>query len=226
VPRKNVRLLAGKPLIAYAVETALQSRWLDRVMVSTDCPEIAETAARFGAEIPFLRPPELASDSAMERLAWRHAIEATEHATGQRMDVLVSIPPTAPLRRVEDVDRCVELLLNSDADIVVTAKPAARSPYFNMVILNELGDAQLAARPPVAISRRQDAPAVYDMTTVAYAARRDAVLDQDSIFDGRVKAVIVPAERALDIDTEFDFQLAEFLLCQQTRSSNPYRQAA
>ncbi|QDS95819.1 CMP-N,N'-diacetyllegionaminic acid synthase [Roseimaritima multifibrata] len=218
VVRKNVRMLGGKPLIAHAIEVALESRWLDKIYVSTDCPEIAETAARFGAIIPFMRPPELAADDSPERLAWRHAIEATEQQMGQSIDALVSIPPTAPLRSSDDIDACIDKLLNSTADIVVTAKKAERSPYFNMITLDESAEAHLAAKPPTPIARRQDAPTVYDMTTVAYAARRQAVMEQNSIFEGHVKAVIIPPERAIDIDTEFDFDLAEFLLCRRNKN--------
>jgi N-acylneuraminate cytidylyltransferase len=116
------------------------------------------------------------------------------------------------LRTVEDVDACIQVLLESDADLVITVKPAERSPYFNMVTINEVGEARLAIQTPQAIYRRQDTPVMYDITTVAYAARPSFVLAANSIFAGKVKAAIVPAQRALDIDTELDFQFAEFLM--------------
>jgi N-acylneuraminate cytidylyltransferase len=112
------------------------------------------------------------------------------------------------------VDACIQTLLESDADLVITVKPAERNPYFNMVMLNVEGYARLVIPPEGKIHRRQDAPRVYDMTTVAYAARPDFVLNASSMFEGKVKAVVVPAERALDIDTELDFKVAEFLLSQ------------
>ena len=128
------------------------------------------------------------------------------------MDVFVCVPPTSPLRSVEDVDACIQTLVESDADLVITVRPAERSPYFNMVTLDNAGYARLVVPPDGPVHRRQDAPPVYDMTTVAYAARPQFVLQAGSMFEGRLKAVLVPAERALDIDTELDFQFAEFLL--------------
>ena len=130
----------------------------------------------------------------------------------RKMDVFVCVPPTSPLRAVEDVDACIRLLWKSDADLVVTVKPADRSPYFNMVVLDGDGCARLVIPPDQPIYQRQSVPQVYDMTTVAYAARPAFVLSARSMFEGKVKAVVVPAERAVDIDTELDFTFAEFLL--------------
>jgi len=217
VPRKNIRPLAGKPLIAYAIETALASELIDRVVVSTDDAEIANVAQQYGAEVPFMRPPELAQDDSPEWLAWQHAIRTLKATKGEpRMDAFVSIPPTSPLRAVKDVDACIKTLLESDADIVITVKPAERNPYFNMVMLAEEGYARLVIPADQPVHRRQAAPLAYDMTTVAYAARPEFVLKADSIFEGTVKAVVVPVERSLDIDTELDFKLAEFLLGQSS----------
>ena len=213
VPRKNILPLAGKPLIAHAIETALDSEWIDRVIVSTDDIEIAEVSQRYGAEVPFMRPEELARDDSPEWLTWQHAIRTLESVNGiPNIDVFVSIPPTAPLRSVENVDACIRMLLESDADIVITVKPAERNPYFNMVRLEEGDDARLVMSPERPVHRRQDAPPVYDVTTVAYAARPLFVLNATSMFEGKVKAVVVPAEGALDIDTEMDFKFAEFML--------------
>lgn len=213
VPRKNVRMLAGKPLIAWAIECGLTSRLVSRVVVSTDDQEIAEVARQWGAEVPFLRPAELAGDHAPEWLAWRHAIEAVRSLPEfPPLEVFAAIPCTSPLRAVDDLDACIEALLTSGADIAITVKDAARSPYFNQVLLDSAGMARLVIPPARAVNRRQDAPPVYDMTTVAYAARPDFVMQADSMFAGRAVAVQVPEERALDIDTEQDFAFAEFLM--------------
>lgn len=215
VPRKNIRLLAGKPLIAYAIQAARSSSWIDRVIVSTDDAEIADVARQYGAEVPFMRPAELARDDSPEWLAWQHAIRELESGNG--IDVFVSVPPTSPMRAVEDIDACIRMLLATDADIVVTVKHAQRNPYFNMVTLDDTGAARLVMEPPRHLFVRQDAPTVYDMTTVAYAARPAFVLGRGGIFEGRVRAVVVPDERALDIDSELDFRFAEFLLQQAAR---------
>jgi N-acylneuraminate cytidylyltransferase len=215
VPRKNIRLLAGKPLIAYAIEAARNVRLIERIVVSTEDPEIAQIGRQWGAEVPFLRPAELAADDSPEWLAWQHAIRALEELSPtRRLDVLVCVPTTSPLRAPEDVEACIRVLLEGSADLVITVTPARRSPYFNMVVIEE-GYARLVNRPPAGhVFRRQDAPAVFDITTVAYAARRDYVLQASSPLEGTVKAVIVPESRALDIDSELDLKFAEFLLGQ------------
>ncbi|MEZ6063120.1 MAG: acylneuraminate cytidylyltransferase family protein [Planctomycetaceae bacterium] len=212
VPGKNLRLLGGKPLIGHAIDAALASASLQRVVVSTDCPKIAAAARSFGAEVPFLRPAELADDQAPERLAWRHAIEEIERLDGRRIDVFVSIPATCPLRLPDDIDRCVNELLTTDADIVLTATESGSNPFFNMITIADDGAANLAMRPAGTVTRRQDAPTMYDLTAVCYAARRDSIFQHDSIFDSRARAILVPGSRAVDIDTEFDLELAEFLL--------------
>ncbi len=219
VPRKNVRPFAGKPLIAYAIEAAHASKLIDRVIVSTDDAEIAEVARRCGAEVPFVRPSALAQDDSPEWMAWQHAIRTLHGNDGPRpWDVFVCVPTTSPLRKVEDIDACISKLLSGDADIVITVRNAERSPHFNMVTLNERGVAHLVIPPQRATSRRQDAPAVFDITTVAYAARPSFVLSATGMFQGVVQAVVVPTARALDIDTELDFRVAELLLQQQLES--------
>lgn len=212
VPRKNVKLLAGKPLIAHAIEAAKNSVLIDRIFVSTDDPEVADVATRYGAEIPFVRPADLARDDSPEWLAWQHAVRQLDGAGPSGWAAFVCVPTTAPLRRVEDVDLCITTLLTGDADIVIAVRRAERSPYFNMVTIDDRGYARLVIEPASGIARRQDAPEVYDITTVAYAARPGFVLAAKSMFEGRVQAVVVPAERALDIDSEFDFRVADCLL--------------
>jgi len=215
VPRKNIRPLANKPLIAYAIRAAKECRFINRVIVSTDDDEIATIARHYGAEIPFMRPADLAGDKAPEWLSWQHAISEVRKTSTMSLDVFVSIPTTAPLRSASDIDACISLLLESDADIVITVKKAERSPYFNMVNLDERGYAHVVISTEKNTTRRQDAPAVYDMTTVAYAARPDFVMRARGIFEGNVRVVVVPPERALDIDTELDFKIAEYLMKEQ-----------
>ena len=136
-------------------------------------------------------------------------------------DVMVSIPATAPLRLPLDLERCLDEYERGDADIVVTVTEAHRSPYFNMVKHNSDGTVGLVIPPVSGITRRQDAPPVYDMTTVAYVAGSGFVMRCDGVFQGRVRAVIVPVERALDIDTAFDFQIAECLLSARSSPACP-----
>lgn len=209
LPRKNLLPLAGKPLIVYSIELALALQRVDKVIVSTDDLEIAELARKAGAEVPFIRPAELASDFAPEWLAWRHAIRALREA-GEAVDIVLSLPPTSPLRIPADVDCCLDAFLSSSSDVVITVREAERNPYFNMVRLEPEGFVCLAVEG--GFSRRQDAPHLYDMTTVAYVARADFVLNAGRIFDGKVRAVRIPRERALDIDTELDMLIGAALI--------------
>jgi len=220
VPGKNIRLLAGKPLIAYAIETGYQSQLIDRIVVSTDDKKITQVAKDFGAEVPFVRPKELAQDNSPEWLAWQHAIRTLKEQDKNRsLDVFVSIPPTAPLRAAEDVDNVIQTFLESDADIVITVKKASNHPSFNMIALDEKKCAKLVLPLDTQITRRQDAPLVYDMTTVAYVASPKFIMESKSVFEGKVKAVLIPEERALDIDTKLDFQFAEYLMTHRMKTN-------
>jgi len=209
LPGKNIKLLGGKPLIAHAIEIGLATPAIETVIVSTDDPAIAEVARAYGAEVPFMRPSELAQDQSPEWLAWRHAIAWVEQNRGP-FDLFVSLPPTSPFRSVADVQACIDALReDTAADLAITVTEASRSPYFNMVTTDQNGYAVLVIKSTDGIARRQDAPEVFDITTVAYAARPSFVMGADRIFAGKVKAVAVPQERALDIDTPFDFMVAE-----------------
>jgi CMP-N-acetylneuraminic acid synthetase len=220
VPGKNVRHLGGRPLIGHAIDVGLSSRQISRVVVSTDDEGIAEVAQECGADVPFMRPPELADDQSSEWLAWKHAIETlSKDRDHPPIDVFVCIPTTAPLRVVEDVDTCIDVFLQDDVDVVITVKKAEHNPYYNMVRIGADHLAHQVIESENSVYRREAYPTVYDMTTVAYVARPDFVVDSTNPFEGRVKAVEIPAERALDIDTELDFLFAEFVLEQRTSNS-------
>ena len=209
--RKNLRPLGGKPLLGWAIETARSCPSIDRVVVSTEDQEIAACAKTFGAEVPFVRPNELARDDSAELLVWQHAIRTLGSLDDRVPELLVNIPTTSPLRAVDDVEGCIENLVQNDADLCITVRQAQRNPYFNMVKLND-GWASLVIAAPTSSFRRQDAPPVFDMTTVAYAARCEYLLRTSRLLDGKVRATLVPDERAVDIDTELDLAFAEFLL--------------
>ena len=212
LPGKNIRNLAGRPLIAWSIEHARAVKRIERIIVSTDSEEIASVARNFGAEVPFLRPKELARDDAPEWLAWQHALSFLLETEGSLPAAMVSIPPTAPLRLPHDLENCLNEFEKGGVDVVITVSDAHRSPWFNMVKRNQDGSVGLVIEAPRSITRRQDAPEVFDMATVAYVARPDFVLERTGIFNGKVGAVKVPVERAVDIDTIFDFEIAEYLV--------------
>lgn len=212
LPGKNIKLLAGKPLIGWAIEQALTVPRIGRVIVSTDSSEIADVALKYGAEVPFMRPRALAADSVPEMQAWRHALTFLLETEGAMPDPFISVPTTAPLRLPKDIDACITEYENSDADVVLTVSPAHRNPWFNMVRREGSHRVVLAMEEQSSIARRQDAPEVFDITTVAYVLRPSHVMKHDSLWAGNVSAVTVPVERSADIDTMHDFEIAEFLM--------------
>jgi len=219
LPGKNIRPLAGKPLIAYAIETGRASPSVGRVLVSTDDPSIAEAARTYGAEVPFIRPHELARDDSPELLAWKHALHFLKAERDAVFpEVFVSLPAIAPLRAVDDVEACIEKLCSDpDADIVITVRRRERSPYFSTVAMDNNCEVHRLLGATQPLYRRQDAPAAYEVVPLVYAARPAFImaLDSPNYFLGRVRGVLVPEERAIDIDTEMDFLFAEFLLRQR-----------
>lgn len=208
LPGKNIKMLGDKPLIAHTITVARACPHIDYIFVSTDSGEIADVARQYGADVPFMRPPELATDTAPERKAWQHAInflnDSPEHP---ELDAFVCLPATAPLRAIEDVTACIELFLNTQPDIVLTVSPADRSPYFNMVKLDDKNEVSLLMEGR--FTRRQDAPTVYDITPVAYVGNPNHILETNHIFDGKVRAYVVEPERSYDIDTPLDFKIVE-----------------
>ena len=212
LPGKNIKTLAGKPLIAWSIEHALSVSRIERVIVSTDSEEIATVARAFGAEVPFMRPAELAQDDSPEWLAWRHALDYLKNTEGVMPDVMVSLPTTAPLRTRADIEGCLDNYEEYASDVVITVSDAHRSPYFNMVTMNTDGTVRLVQQLEPPITRRQDAPRVYDIATVCYVVNTHFIMSHYGMFEGRVRAVQVPLENAIDIDTSLDFKRAEYLM--------------
>lgn len=211
IPHKNLALLHGKTLLRRSIEQGLQVGFSE-IFVSTDSPEIAEEARSAGGTVPFLRPAELADDASPEWFSWQHfcSFLGSEHA-GTFSHLLV-LPTTAPLRAQEDLVSVINLITAGDWDVVVTVTPAHRHPMFNMVRQDTAGRVKLLDTSVTALSRRQDLEPVFDLTTVAYAATIDFVVGAHNMWQGRTGRVVVPQERALDIDTPFDLQLADFLI--------------
>ncbi len=211
VPNKNLRELHGKPLMAYTIEQAKESGLFRHIVVSTDSEEIAETAQNLGAEAWFLRPPELATDEAPKLPAIHHAFLESESHYGQQFDVLVDLDVTSPLRLVDDIKDAYDQFQDEDADILVTASPARRNPYFNMLekVNGRIRIVKQMDKLPV---RRQDAPQVYDMNASIYIWKRDALLKRDTLFTENTSLFVMPEERSVDIDTEIDWDFVEFIL--------------
>jgi CMP-N-acetylneuraminic acid synthetase len=218
VPGKNIRLLGGRPLIGWSVQAAKSVERISKIIVSTDSEEIAQVAIEEGALVPFMRPDELAQDNSSEWLVWRHALNYLKENGDEDIDGLVIIPSTAPLRSAQDIENCLDEFEKGNVDVVITVSDAHRSPFFNMIKNDKDGFSSLVIPPTETVIRRQDAPDVYDMTTVAYVVRPDFVLQKNGLFEGSVRSVHIPPERALDIDTMLDFKIAECLISEKQKA--------
>ncbi|MBT7557623.1 acylneuraminate cytidylyltransferase family protein [Candidatus Woesearchaeota archaeon] len=212
LPGKNIKPLNGIPLIGWSINIAKQIDRVSHIVVSTDSEDIAKVALEYGAEVPFMRPKELAQDNSPEWLVWRHAIKHLEDHGSEDIDAIIVLPVTAPLRSVEDVNSCIDLFEEGRVDSVITVSKAGRSPHFNMIVNDDNGYASIVISPESQITRRQDAPEVFDVTTVAYIVNTSFVKRFNEIFKGKVRSVIIPQERSIDIDTLLDFKIAECLV--------------
>ncbi|MBT7269862.1 MAG: acylneuraminate cytidylyltransferase family protein [Candidatus Marinimicrobia bacterium] len=209
VPGKNIKKISGKPLIAYSIEIAQEIESIDKIFVSTEDDNIANVATEHGADI-IPRPHSLAKDNTPEWLAWQHAIQWLEEK-GESFDIFISLPTTSPLRNKKDIIQCLKSF-DKKTDVVVGVTEAARSPYFNMVRKDYNGFLKVLMGDDNTYTRRQETPAIFDMTTVAYVSRPEFITNSTGIFEGKIKGVEIPAERGWDIDTELDFEIAEFLM--------------
>ncbi len=217
VKNKNIRDLAGQPMIAHSLTQARASGLFDVIAVSSDSPEILEVARRHGADLLIERPAELATDTAAKLPVIRHCVEGAERITGKQFDVVVDLDATSPLRLVEDVQGAVHLLESRKVANVITAAPARRSPYFNLVELGEDGVVRLSKPLENPIVRRQDSPKCFDMNASIYVWQRAALFDYPTVFNADTRLFIMPEERSTDIDNELDFEFVELLMKQRNR---------
>ena len=185
---------------------------INRVVVSTDCEQIAKVASDYGAEVPFLRPSVLASDESPEWLSWQHALRMVLKDKKTLPKMMISLPVTSPLRNKVDIENCINVYEKKNADIVISVTESNRNPYFNMVKVNDDGLVEELIKQKKKIYRTQDAPKIFDITTVAYVANPHYVLNEKSMFNGKMYYNEIPKERSIDIDTPFDFEIAKYLM--------------
>ena len=217
VVNKNLRPMAGKPLIAHSLIQAKAVGLFDAIAVSSDSAEILAAAAQWGADELIERPEELASDTADKAPAIRHCVAEVERRHGTRFEVLVDMDATSPLRLPEDIRGAVTLLEDSGATNVITGAPARRSPYFNLVERDATGTVTLAKKSEQRVDRRQDAPPCFDMNASIYVWRRDPFMTGPAVFYPDTLLYEMPEERSFDIDSELDFAIVEFLLSRRCR---------
>ena len=211
IPNKNIRFLLEKPLIAYTIRQAIDSDLFEHIVVSTDSKNIADIAKKYGAEVPFLRPQELATDTISKLPALKHALIECERLFNTQYDILVDLDPTSPLRTIQDIKNCVNLLIEKKASNVITAMPSRRSPYFNLIEVFPDGRIGLSKELNPAITCRQNSPICYDMNASIYVWRRFELLENDSVLLDKTALFVMPPERSIDIDNDIDFEFVKFL---------------
>jgi N-acylneuraminate cytidylyltransferase/CMP-N,N'-diacetyllegionaminic acid synthase len=218
VPKKNIKLLAGKPLIAYTIKEALKSKLLDRVIVSTDDEEIAEISRKYGAEVPFIRPSQLSKDDSSSLSVIIHCLQYLEKKEGYFPSIIVFLQPTSPFRKTEHIDTAIKMLIqDKKVDTIMGVSKAKQHP-FHIFKRKRNGTftplLNIKNRP----NRRQDLPSMYIPNASLYVIRRkhfDYAKEPQPIapiFEGRVKAVVMDNISSIDINTKFDFLLAKKIL--------------
>ena len=210
IPDKNLRCLGGRKLLQWSIDLGQKIPQIERIFVSTDCPKIAQVAEENGVSV-IERPSYLVQDDSPEWLSWRHAVEHVTDRLGQ-FDVFISLPTTSPLRAESDVLACLEKL-DCETDIVVTVTEPRRSPWFNMVKSDENDNLSLLCSGHCIDGI--ETLETYDMTTVAYVTRPSYILENEQIWDGRVRGVKIPPERGVDIDTPLDLAFAASIVSQK-----------
>ncbi len=209
IKNKNLLKFKKTSLIGNAIIQSYKSKYIKRVIVSTDSKKIAKEAKKYGAEVPFLRPSKLAKDNSPEIETWKHLINFFKNK--EKTDFYVSVPTTSPLRKVSDIDKCIKKAINNDLDIVFSISKSSKNPFFNIVTINK-NKLKLAVKTKKIITRRQEAPKCFDLTTVCYVFKPEYILkNKKNLYSGKTGYVEIPKNRALDIDDKFDYHLVKKL---------------
>lgn len=216
VPRKNVRSLGNKPLIAWTIESALRSTQRMRLLVSTDDAEISSISKEHGAEVPFLRPADLASDTATSESAVLHAIDWLAQNENYHPDLLLLLQPTSPFRSSQDIDNALQLQKTNDVDAVVSVTTNDRPVQWQRRIDQNGLLCDALATPP--ITRRQEAEQLYRLNGAVYVIKTKALLREHTFYPKQTLAYVMPAERSLDIDCEWDFLVADLVMHHQQQT--------
>jgi len=207
--KKNIKILGEKPLIAWSIEAGLKSKLINKVIVTSDNNEIIDVSRKYGAEIPFIRPSDLASDTATTRDVLVHAINDFSFK-GENYDYIVLLQPTSPFRKVSDIDAAILKAIENPVDMVVAVKETNSNPYY--VLFEDDENGYLRKSKDGDFSRRQDCPKVYEYTGSIYVIKVSSLLENESLAFNRVEKYLTEDIHSIDIDNLLDFQYAEFLL--------------
>lgn len=215
VKNKNIRSVAGKPLIQYTIDQAKKWGKANKIVCSTDSEKIAEIAKENGIHVPFMRPEELSSDTAGKISVIRHALEKSEEIYNEKYDLIVDLDVTSPIRTIEDLNKSLEIFNNKKPDLVLSVVEARKNPYFNLLELSDEGFAKLSKESSDKILRRQDAPKAYDANASIYFYSREFLMNPENVAPLSSKKVamhVMDDASSIDVDTEMDLKYIEFLI--------------
>jgi len=206
IPRKNIKELAGKPLIAWTIEEAKKSKYIDRLILSSDDEEIITVAKEWGCEVPFVRPKELATDSSPSIDFVLHAINNID----KQFDYICLLQPTSPLRNVDDINNCILYCIDNNSNSCVTISEVEKHPYY-MYELSKNNNL-IKVLPNTGVLRRQDLPKIYEVNGSVYLNNVDFLKLNKIFIDKSTNGYIIPKERAVDIDSDLDWKICELIL--------------
>ena len=211
VKNKNIKLINGRPLMYYTIKQAIKSKIFDNIVVSTDSKKILKIAKSYGAEGWFLRPKKLSLATSHKDPAVRHALFQAEKFYNKKFETIIDLDVTSPLRKIEDILNAYNFFIKQKGNILLTGCKSKKNPYFNIIeIINN--KVQVVKKLKKNIYRRQDAPITYDCNGSIYIYKRKSLINFKSYFTRKTVFYKMPENRSIDIDSELDFKLVEFLL--------------
>ena len=215
LPGKNIKLLLGKPLIVWTIEAALLTQEIDRVVISTDSKEIATISKKAGAQVPFIRPKELSGSEVGKFQVWKHALDQCENYYDEEYEIYLDLDCTNPLRDVNDISNVIYQFRNSrknKVDAIFSVCEARKNPYFNMLEKDRRGAMRMSKTKGQTVIARQNAPKVFEHVASIYAIDPVYIKKENHLLSGHAEGYDIGIEKSLDVDSNFDFCLVEYLM--------------
>jgi len=215
LPNKNIKIILGKPLIAWSIKQAKESKYIDKVYVCTDSDKIAKVAIKNGAEVPFLRPKYLAQSTTNKFQVFKFFLNKIEKHTKKKVKTYIDLDCTNPLRDIRDIEKSIELFNKniSNIDCVLSVTEARKNPYFNLLEKNKKGFLKISKKiNGKFVNRRQEAPVVYEHVANIYVMKPSFIKKKNNLLEGNIIGYRVPQSKSLDIDSSFDYEIIEHLL--------------
>ena len=211
VKNKNLKFINGTPLITHTIKQAIKSNLFKNIIVSSDSEKIINIAKKSGADVLFKRPKKLSNDSAPKIPVIIHALKKAEIFYKTRYDLIIDLDPTSPLRDISDIQKALNIFEKNKANNLITASKAKKSPYFNMIEIINNKISIIKKKKYHSINRRQDSPKVFDMNASIYIWSRKYLLNKPKLINSKTALYIMPEERSIDIDSEFDFKITKYI---------------